>query len=138
MQVLIAIEGRSKKVSLQSKNKGEAYGMRLLPSEKGVLRKYFIKGSKKLELAHTFVEKGDWESVDFNEKESVQSKAVYNLAFYEEIKGNLGGALFLAKKAYKKHATKTNEKYINILKKRIEESEIVKHQLARTYFLDSF
>ena len=145
VQALIAIEDRAKEVTVQSKNKGEAYGMRLLPSKTGVVRKYFIKGAVELGLAHSYVEAGEWESavkiwesLYSNEDLKVQSRAAYNLAFYEELKGNLGGALHLAKKAQRKQETKANQQYINVLKERIEENEIVKQQLARTYFQEAY
>lgn len=141
VQALIAIEDRSTAVVTQSKNKGESYGMRLLPSETGVIRKYFVRGTKELELAHMHAEQGDWksavalwESLSTHKKVKIQSRVAYNLAFYQELKGNLGGALHLAKRAQEKEATKTKLNYINVLKERIEENEIVKQQLARTYF----
>ncbi|WP_298505122.1 DUF6340 family protein [uncultured Maribacter sp.] len=145
VQALIAIEDRVKEVSKQSKNKGEAYGMRLLPSENGVVRKYFIKGGSELQLAHSYVEVADWESavkvwesLQFNTDLKVKSRAIYNLAFYEEIKGNLGGALYLANKAQEIQSSKVYQYYVKALQERIEENEIVKEQLARTYFQEVF
>ena len=133
------ISDRREAVLEQSKHSGSNYGLRLLPQERDLQRNYYVRGSDKFIKAKILAEVVDWkgaaaiwEAELANENLKIKSKASYNMAFYNEINGNLEVAMDWATIAYSYDENKTTLDYLDALKDRIVEYRIVEEQLEHS------
>ena len=133
-----AIEGRKETLVEQSKATGSNYGQRLLPFENSVERSYYVRGTTNFEQAYTLVENGDWQgAAQLWEKEldnsnsKIAGRACYNMAVMHEINGDLTSAIDWATKSYKDHENKDALEYLDILKYRSFQNQILEQQVSR-------
>ena len=133
-----AIEGRKESLVEQSRATGSNYGQRLLPFENSVERSYFARGTTNFEQACVLVENGDWQGAsqlwekeldNYNSK--IAGRACYNLAVMHEINGDLASAMDWATKSYKEHENKAALEYLDILKYRSFQNQILEQQVSR-------
>ena len=133
-----AIEGRKETLVEQSKATGSNYGQRLLPFENSVERSYYVRGTTNFEQAYTLVENGDWQgAAQLWEKEldnsnsKIAGRACYNMAVMHEINVDLTSAIDWATKSYKDHENKDALEYLDILKYRSFQNQILEQQVSR-------
>ena len=131
-EALQAIEDRAKDIVEQGKQTGSSYGARLQPYEHSITRDYFVRGTPDFEQAEIYTLTGDWEAAaDLWKKETenndpkISSKACYNLAILNERNNNLAEAMGWADKAYSKHQAKKIAEYIESLKYRQQQHELL-------------
>ena len=127
---------------VRSKEDGTKYGARLRPTERKIVREYYIKGSPNLEQAHRFASDQDWEqAVSLWEKDiqstksKTRSKACHNLAVWHEYQGRLEDALIWARKADETFSTKSSKAYVANLESRQERQILVNSQLSQLDFI---
>lgn len=109
------------------------YSSRLLPYKDNIYRKYYASGTPNFEIAKRHVETGQWEKAAMlwekevnNEDPEIAGQACYNLAFYNEIKGDFTQALEWANKSYTEYENKKGLKYRDDLEERINDSALLK------------
>jgi len=131
-EALQAIEDRTKNIVAHSKQTGSSYGARLQPYEHSITRDYYVRGTPDFEQAEIYTLSGDWEAAaDLWKKETenndpkISSKACYNLAILNERNNNLAEAMGWADKAYSKYQTKKIAEYIESLKYRQQQHELL-------------
>jgi len=133
-----SIEGRRDTLVKQSKVAGHNYGLRLLPYEDSVKRLYYARGSHNLDLAHSFMESGDWQGAfQLWEKElentnpNIVGRACFNMAVRYEINGDLEKAMEWASKAHLDYHDKNALAYLDKLKYRFSQNQILEEQLSK-------
>jgi len=133
-----AIEGRKDTLVEQSKSAGSNYGLRLLPYEHNVERSYFVRGTDNLDLAGQLIENGDflgasllWKKEVDNPNPRIAGRACYNMAVINEINGDLSSAMEWATKSDRDYDNKEALKYINLLKYRSTQNQILEQQVSR-------
>lgn len=133
-----AIVGRKEAVLHQSKYMGMDYGKRLLPYHHRVTRDYFVRGTNNFKIAQRRAQAGDWQgAAELWEQETghsapkVAGRACYNMAISNEINGNLDTAMQWASKAYTDYEIKDALRYLNILKYRASQDDVLDDQLSR-------
>ncbi len=114
---------------------GHAYAVRILPILTRVYRDYFIRGSDALKIATRRARTGNWDGaaeIWLKEVNSSRSKAAgracYNMAIINEINGNLDEAIKWAQKAYEDYGVRLSLSYINMLKSRKNEQNLLEKQ----------
>ena len=139
MDALYDISDRREAVLDQSKHTGSSYGSRLVPQEQDVIRDYYVRGSEKFITAKKKAAEGDWlaasalwEEEVAHENARIKAKACYNMAFYNEMKGNYQTALEWIEKAVEHDNNKANLTYKKALQKRITDSKLALQQLERS------
>ncbi len=107
---------------------GRNYSLRIVDQYVWVGRRYYKRGSDEMKHTARMVVVKDWDeaSVIWKElietgKEKVASRALYNLALYYEVKGNLNAAIKCAEDCYKMYKNKKALFYSNVLKNRQRE-----------------
>ncbi len=131
-EALQAIEDRTESIIEQSKQTGSSYGARLQPSEHSITRDYYVRGTPGFEQAEIYTLSGDWKAAaDLWKKETenhdpkISSKACYNLAVLNERNNNLIMAMDWATRAYSQYQTKKIAEYIEALKYRQQQNELI-------------
>jgi hypothetical protein len=131
-EALQAIEDRTESIVEQSEQTGSSYGARLQPYEHSIIRDYYVRGTPGFEQAAIYTLSGDWEAAeDLWKKEAenndpkISSKACYNLAILNERNNNLLAAMDWATRAYSQYQTKKIAEYIEALKYRQQQSELI-------------
>ncbi|MCO4744062.1 MAG: hypothetical protein KC912_04690 [Proteobacteria bacterium] len=116
---------------------GSAYGNRISPSWRWESRSWFSKGSPDLKQAKRYVRAGDWEGAAGIWRRMLESdnpkeigKAKFNLALYNERKGNLRKALKLARAAAVAVPKSRTRSYIYVLERRVRDQERLEQQMA--------
>ncbi|NOQ26190.1 MAG: hypothetical protein GQ564_12570 [Bacteroidales bacterium] len=112
------------------------YANRIFPGWKAETRFYFNKGNKDFESAAQLVKNDNWEEASVlwkkytdNIDNEIASRACYNLAFYNEITGNIDAAIAWAEKS-KKIKNKTRTRYYEfLLKTRKKDLEKLQKQI---------
>ncbi|SEM11126.1 hypothetical protein SAMN04487910_4132 [Aquimarina amphilecti] len=132
IKAIEAATNRKQSVLQISQKIGSDYASRLLPYKDNVYRDYYVKATPNFEVAKRKVETGQWEgAAELWEKETnnsdpeIAGQACFNMAFYNEIKGDYTKAIEWATKAYTDYENKNALRYINDLKERIEDNKIV-------------
>lgn len=140
MYALNAITDRRDAVLEQSMQAGSSYGKRLLPQEGELVRDYYVRGTEKFTEAKHLAAEGNWQAAAaLWEQETthtttkIQAKACYNMAFYNEMKGNLEGAIEWAQKAIDLAENTAATTYLLALKERLVQNKIVTEQLQRSH-----
>tara|TARA_R110002049_G_scaffold47596_3_gene137354 strand:+ start:106253 stop:107224 length:972 start_codon:yes stop_codon:yes gene_type:complete len=137
VKALEAIANRNETVVQYSKNMGSAYGLRLQPQKRRISRNYFVRGSDKFVMAKRRAQTGDWDGAAklwemelTNSKPKIAGRACYNMAIINEINGNLPEAIDWASKSYADYENKDALRYLNILKYRFAQNEVLEQQQA--------
>ncbi|WP_299440437.1 DUF6340 family protein [uncultured Aquimarina sp.] len=132
IKAIEAATNRKQSVLQISQKIASDYALRLLPYKDKVYRDYYVKATPNFEIAKRKVETGQWEgAAELWEKEStnqdpeIAGQACFNMAFYNEIKGDYTKAIEWATKAYTDYENKNALRYIDDLKERIENQKIV-------------
>ena len=135
----------SRKDSILSTGKlaGNSYGERLKPYTHKIWREYFIKGTDKLVQAGKNMASGDivvatelWREEVDHAKSKIRGRACHNLAVGMELGGDLEQALNWASKANESLDNKDSQRYLEELRSRISQQNIVDAQLAHLNFDD--
>ncbi|MDA3952581.1 MAG: DUF6340 family protein [Bacteroidales bacterium] len=112
------------------------YAGRIFPGWRSETRYFFSKGNKDFVLAAQFISDSSWEeALDLWKKytddvdKEIASRACFNLAFYNELSGNIDLAIAWAQKSKDiKNKTKTRY-YISLLKTRKKDLEKLQKQI---------
>jgi hypothetical protein len=133
-----AIIGRKEAVLYQSKSMGMNYAQRLLPYKHRVNRDYFVRGTDNFKIAQRRAQAGDWDGAavlwqqeTVNPDPKVAGRACYNMAISNEINGNLVEAMQWASKSYTDYNNNYALSYLNTLKYRARQKEVLNQQLSR-------
>lgn len=133
-----AILGRKEAVLHQSKYMGMDYAQRLLPYKHRVNRDYFVRGTENFKTAQRRAQAGDWDGAanlwqfeTDNPDPKVAGRACYNMAISNEINGNLDEAMQWASKSYTDYKNNMALGYLNTLKYRARQKEVLNQQLAK-------
>jgi len=115
---------------------GIRYGERISPTWVTLTRSFYTRGARELEEAKRMVRAGDWEgavrmwqAVSRSEDPELQGKAIYNLAFAAEIRGDLERAVQLAREAYTRYGNRKAYRYLQELQTRIQDQRKLEEQL---------
>ncbi len=132
IKAIEAATNRKQSVLQISQKIGSDYALRLLPYKDKVYRDYYVKATPNFEIAKRKIETGQWEGAaelwkneTTNQDPEIAGQACFNMAFYNEIKGDYTKAIEWAIKAYTDYENKNALRYINDLKERIENQKIV-------------
>ena len=133
-----AIIGRKEAVLHQSKYMGMDYAQRLLPYKHRVNRDYFVRGTDNFKIAQRKAQAGDWDGAavlwqqeTVNPDPKVAGRACYNMAISNEINGELDEAMQWASKSYTDYNNNYALSYLNTLKYRASQKEVLSQQLSR-------
>ncbi len=129
---LIGRKEAVKEVGIQA---GQAYASRILPYWIRVSRDYFVGGDQNFKTAQRKAQSGNWDgaaAIWLEETKSSEGKlagrACYNMAIIAEINGDLDGAIQWAQKSYETYNIRIALNYINILKYRKQQNDLLKSQ----------
>jgi hypothetical protein len=127
--------GRKEAVTDVSIKAGEAYAARILPCWIRVSRDYFVAGNENFVTAKRKAQSGNWDGAaeiwsqeTKNTDGRIAGRACYNMAIISEINGDLDGAIQWAQKSYENYNIHLALNYLNILKYRQSQNEILKSQ----------
>ena len=130
-----ALIGKKEAVIQVSNTAGHIYASRIDPYWIRVNRDYFVKGSDNLAMAKRKAQTGNWdEAGELWKKEThsysnkVAGRACYNMAIINEINGNIDQAIQWAQKAYENYNVKIALRYVNILRNRKADNELLTMQ----------
>jgi len=132
VKAIEAVANRKQSVLQISQKIGSDYALRLLPYKATVYRDYYVKATPNFEIAKRKVETGQWdgaaqlwETETSNPDPEIAGQACFNMAFYNEIKGDYTKAIEWATKAYTDYENKKALRYIDDLKERISHQTLV-------------
>lgn len=141
VKALEAIIGRKEAVMGISSSLGINYGRFTKPERIRVARDYFVRGTDNFKIAKRRAQTGDWEGAAElwqselnNRKVKVAGRAYYNMAISNEINGNLDRAIELASKSYSDYGNKEGLRYVNMLRNRRIEKQVLENQLSKLDF----
>ncbi len=133
-----AIIGRKEAVKEVGQRSGQAYAFRIVPAWIRVSRDYYIRGNDNFIIAKRRAQTGQWNSAaslwqqDVNHhKPKIASRACYNMAIINEINGNLDKAIEWAQKSYTDYNNKLALRYVNMLRKRKFDNEVLQAQQSQ-------
>jgi hypothetical protein len=116
---------------------GQSYADRILPYQIRVNREYYVTGSADLKMAKRMAFAGDWDGAatlwkkeTASPKLRVKGRAYYNMAISSEINGDLDGAIDWAQKAYELSGKRLALQYLNLLRYRKSQDDILKAQTS--------
>ena len=131
-----AIIGRKEAVLQISNSMGHNYARRIQPYTTRVKRNYYVKGSSNFKIAKRRAQTGDWNGAAElwkkevnNPKTKIAGRAHYNMAIINEINGDLTAAIDWASKSYVDYNNKDALRYLNILKYRLQQNQLLENQL---------
>jgi len=135
VNALQAITGRKQAVLEISNKVGHSYAQRTYPYKIRVTREYYVKGTNNFEIAKRRAQTGDWDGAaklweveTNNPKSKIAGRAYYNMAIISEINGDLDKAIDWASRAYTDFKDKNALRYLNILKYRVAQNEVLRSQ----------
>ena len=138
VKAIEAIARRNEAVETLSRNMGFAYGSRLSPYRHRISRDYFVRGTDNFVVAKRRAQTGDWQGAAQlwekeldNSKPKIAGRACYNMAIINEINGDLNTAMDWASKSYADYDNKEALRYLNILKYRLSQNEVLEQQASR-------
>jgi hypothetical protein len=127
--------GRKEAVTDIGIKAGEAYAARILPYWIRVSRDYFVSGNENFKTAKRKAQSGNWDGAaeiwmqeTKNTDGNLAGRACYNMAIISEINGDLDGAIQWAQKSYEDYKIRLALHYLNILKYRQNQNELLKNQ----------
>ncbi|MES1215594.1 MAG: DUF6340 family protein [Bacteroidota bacterium] len=111
---------------------GHIYAAKIDPYWIRVNREYFVKGSDNLAMAKRKAQTGNWdEAGELWKKETnsasskIAGRACYNMAIINEINGDIDAAIQWAQKAYENYRVRIALQYVNILRNRKANNELL-------------
>ncbi len=132
IKAIEAAKNRKQSVLQISREIGEDYALRLLPYKDNVYRDYYVKATSSFEIAKRKVETGQWEgAAELWKKETsnpdpeIAGQACFNMAFYNEIKGDYTKAIEWATKSYTDYENKNALRYIDDLRERTDAQKMI-------------
>jgi len=132
VKALEAAKDRKQSVLQISQKIGSDYALRLMPYQGKIYRDYYVKSTPSFEVAKRKVETGQWEDAaaiwkkeTSNTDPEIAGEACYNMAFYNEIKGDYTKAIEWATKSYTDYENRRALRYIDDLKERIDDQNII-------------
>ena len=130
-----ALIGRKEAVKEVGIQAGQAYASRILPYWIRVSRDYFVGGDQNFKTAQRKAQSGNWDGaaqIWLEETKSTDGKlagrACYNMAIIAEINGDLDGAIQWAQKSYENYNIRLALSYVNILRYRKQQNDLLKSQ----------
>jgi hypothetical protein len=127
--------GRKEAVTDVGIKAGEAYAARILPCWIRVSRDYFVSGNENFKTAKRRAQSGDWDGAaqiwleeTKNPNGTLAGRACYNMAIISEINGDLDAAIQWSQKSYVDYRNRLALSYLNILKYRQNQNELLKSQ----------
>ncbi len=136
---LSGLSGRKEAVKDAGNKAGAAYAARIIPYWIRVSREYFVRGDDNFKTAQRKAQSGNWDGAGEIWKNETNStdrtlagRACYNMAIIAEINGDLDGAIQWAQKSYEDYKITLALNYVNILRYRKNQENILKEQ-AVTY-----
>jgi len=131
--------GRKEAVNKAGIDAGQEYGLRIVPYSLRVSRWYFVRGSGNFIVARRMAQSGDWDDAAKLWQQETEShsrkaagRACYNMAIISEINGDLNAAVNWAKKSYEVYNNRLALSYVNILRDRQSNNEVLKSQTEIT------
>lgn len=131
-----AIMNRKEALKDVSNRTGHEYALRLIPYWIRVSRDYYVKGTDNFKIAKRKAQTRNWEgAAELWKKETTSSsnriagRACYNMAISSEINGELDLAIEWAQKAYENYGNRLALQYVNILRNRKGNNNVLKDQL---------
>ncbi|PXX22098.1 DUF6340 family protein [Arenibacter sp. ARW7G5Y1] len=138
VKAIEAVARRNEAVEELSRNIGYAYGTRLSPYKHRISRDYYVRGTDNFVVAKRRAQTGDWQGAAQlwekeldNSKSKIAGRACYNMAIINEINGDLNAAMDWASKSYSDYDNKDALRYLNILKYRLSQNEVLEQQASR-------
>lgn len=126
---------RKEAVKEAGNQNGHAYALRLIPYWIRVYRDYYIKGSDNFTTGMRMARTGNWKGAEQvwlketnNASRKIAGRACYNMAIISEINGDLDKAIEWAKKSYENYNNHLALTYVNILKNRKVNDNILQDQ----------
>lgn len=133
-----AIINRKEAVRQASYDAGLIYGERIIPNWIYVSRDYYKKGNYDLEEGARMMQLNEWDKAITALERALESgdrkskgRAAHNLAIVYEILGDLHSANEWASVAWGRYKEKKSRSYGYILKRRMEEQELLNRQLRQ-------
>ncbi len=130
-----ALIGRKEAVKEAGIEAGRAYAARILPYWIRVSREYFVGGDQNFKIAQRKAQAGNWDGaavIWLEETKSSEGKLAgrgcYNMAIIDEINGDLDGAIQWAQKSYETYNIRIALNYVNILRYRKQQNDLLKSQ----------
>jgi hypothetical protein len=130
------LPSRREAVCLLARSSGEDYGRRIAPSYVTVRRPLYGRGAGALKAARPAISGEDWEAAEALWQEAaldpapkVSSRALYNQAVLQEVRGDLTAALALAREAEATRSRSRTRAYIATLQRRLVDQARVEEQL---------
>lgn len=127
--------GKKEAVIQVSNSAGHLYATRIDPYWIRVNRDYFVKGSASLAMAKRKAQTGNWDEAGelwkketTNNSRTIAGRACYNMAIINEINGDIDNAIQWAQKAYENYNVKIALRYVNILRDRKANNELLAMQ----------
>jgi hypothetical protein len=124
--------GKKEAVKQVSNMAGHIYATKIDPYWIRVNREYFVRGNEAFAVAKRKAQTGNWnEAADLWLKETnspsgkVAGRACYNMAIISEINGDVSGAILWAQKAYENYRIRLGLQYVNILRHRKADEELL-------------
>ena len=115
---------------------GGKYAVRISPTWMTESRSYFRKANDEFILAAKYVKIGNWnDAISIwrryarDKDPKVAGRANYNMALASEVEGNLTLALEWANRAWQDYGLKKARNYIDLLKNRIRQQEMLDKQM---------
>jgi hypothetical protein len=134
-----SIVGRKEAVKDAGTNAGQAYASRIVPYSIRVSRFYYVRGNGNFTIATRMARTGNWDGAGKiwqqetnNSSRKAAGRACYNMGIISEINGDLDGAIQWAQKAYEMYNNRLALSYINVLRQRQSNNEILKSQTEVT------
>jgi hypothetical protein len=135
MKAIEAVMGRKDAVMQVSNFMGHSYALRLVPYYVRVSRLYYVRGTNNFKIGKRRAQTGDWDGAaelwkkeTENPKSKVAGRACYNMAIISEINSDLDAAITWASKSYVDYKNKKALRYLNILKYRVQQQNILQNQ----------
>lgn len=138
MKAIEAIARRNETIQEYSRNVGIHYAQRLIPKNIRVTRDYFVSGTDNFKIAQRRAQAGDWDGAAElwelelgNSDAKIAGRAHYNMAIINEINGDLNKAIEYATKSYVDYRNNIALNYLNLLKRRIRQNQILENQISK-------
>ncbi|WP_158978440.1 DUF6340 family protein [Cellulophaga sp. L1A9] len=135
LKAVEAVKQRNETIQEYSRNVGIAYAQRLIPNKVRISREYYMSGTDSFKVAHRRALTGDWDGAAelwkqelTNQDLKIQGRANYNMAISSEIDGDLDRAIAYASKAYTDSKDKLALDYVNVLKYRVQQNNVLDQQ----------
>lgn len=134
-----AIASRKEAVKQAGNDAGQVYASRIVPYSIRVSRYYYVRGNGNFIVAKRMAQTGNWDGAGKiwqqetnNPSRKAAGRACYNMAIIMEINGDVDGAIQWAQKAYEVYGLRLALGYVNVLRNRQNENELLKTQTEVT------